>query len=146
MWTNGTFVNQMAFSRITRVSRFNFLFGHMLYYILFCKTSMMTHPFGRPSKLGQQILQVERILNLLSSRSAFFLSIPFFFICLFVFRPVYGSSQARGQIWAIVAGLHHSHSNARSEPHLWSAPQLMARQDPWPTEWGQGLNPHPHGY
>ena len=30
----------------------------------------------------------------------------------------YGSSQARGQIGATAAGLHHSHSNARSEPHL----------------------------
>ena len=30
----------------------------------------------------------------------------------------YGSSQARGRIGA--TGLHHSHSNARSEPHLQS--------------------------
>ena len=30
----------------------------------------------------------------------------------------YGSSQARGQIEAAAAGLDHSHSNTRSEPHL----------------------------
>ena len=30
----------------------------------------------------------------------------------------YGNSQARGQIGATAAGLHHSHSNAGSEPHL----------------------------
>ena len=30
----------------------------------------------------------------------------------------YGSSQVRGQIGAAAAGLHHSHSNAESEPHL----------------------------
>ena len=37
-----------------------------------------------------------------------------FFVCL-IYAPVaYGSSQARGQIRAAVAGLHHSHSNTRS--------------------------------
>ena len=30
----------------------------------------------------------------------------------------YGSSQARGQIGALAAGLRHSHSNTRSELHL----------------------------
>ena len=36
----------------------------------------------------------------------------------------YGSSQARGQIGAVAAGLHHNHSNARPEPRLRPAPQL----------------------
>ena len=41
------------------------------------------------------------------------------FILLFRAAPVaYGSSQARGRIRAATAGLHHSHSNSRSEPHL----------------------------
>ena len=30
----------------------------------------------------------------------------------------YGSSQVRGRIRATALGLHHSHSNTRSEPHL----------------------------
>ena len=30
----------------------------------------------------------------------------------------YGSSQARGQTGTTAAGLHHSHSNAGSEPRL----------------------------
>ena len=63
---------------------------------------------------------------------------PFFknFIYLFVFRlsraaPVaYGGSQARGQIEAVAAGLHNSHSNSRSEPSLRSIPQLTATPDP----------------
>ena len=41
-------------------------------------------------------------------------SISFFFF----FRPApeaYGSSQARDQIGAVAASLHHSHSNTRSE-------------------------------
>ena len=42
----------------------------------------------------------------------------------------YGSSQARGRIRVIAANLHHSHSNARSQPHLLPTPQLMAMPDP----------------
>ena len=41
------------------------------------------------------------------------------FILIFIFRAVgaaYGSFRARSRIGAIAAGLHHSHSNARSEP------------------------------
>ena len=53
--------------------------------------------------------------GLSSSLSPFF----FFFFCLFRAAPVaYGSSQARGQIGAAAASLHHSHSNEGSEPHL----------------------------
>ena len=59
------------------------------------------------------------------------------FVCLFVFfchfRAIpmaYGGSQARSQIRAVAAGLHHSHSNTGSEPHLKPIPQLMASLDP----------------
>ena len=42
-----------------------------------------------------------------------------FLFCLFRATPAaYGGSQARGQTGAVAAGLHHSHSNARSEPCL----------------------------
>ena len=51
------------------------------------------------------------------------------FFCLFVFFVVvvaiswatpaaYGGSQARGPIGTVATGLHHSHSNAGSEPCL----------------------------
>ena len=54
-----------------------------------------------------------------------------FIFCLFRAAPAaYGSSQARGWIRATAAGLHHSNSNARSEPHLWRTPQLTAVPDP----------------
>ena len=44
--------------------------------------------------------------------------------CLFRAAPVaYGSSQARGQIRAVAAGLHHSHSKARSLTH-WVRPGI----------------------
>ena len=45
----------------------------------------------------------------------FSLSLFFFFFCLFRAAPKAYSSQVRGQIGAVAAGLHHSHSNARSE-------------------------------
>ena len=56
-----------------------------------------------------------------------------------------GGSQARGWIAAVAAGLHHSHSNARSELCLWPTPQLWATPDRWPTEWGQGSDLYPCG-
>ena len=44
----------------------------------------------------------------------------FFFFPFLLFRAApmaYGSSQARGRIGAIAAGLHHSHSNTGSLTH-----------------------------
>ena len=53
------------------------------------------------------------------------------FCCLFRAASVaYGGSQAWGQIRTVAAGLHHSHSNARSEPHLRPTPQLKAMPNP----------------
>ena len=58
----------------------------------------------------------------------------FIFIYLFsLFRAAptaYGGSQDRGRSGAVAAGLHHSHSNAGSEPHLQLTPQLKATPDP----------------
>ena len=54
----------------------------------------------------------------------------FVYVCLFKATPVaYGGSQARGTIRAVATGLRHSHSNARSEPHLQPTPQLTATLD-----------------
>ena len=60
----------------------------------------------------------------------------FFFVFVFVFflfRAVpgaYGGSQARGWNGATAAGLHYSHSNTGSEPHLRPTPQIEAMPDP----------------
>ena len=70
--------------------------------------------------------------GLCSTKSFYF----FIFICwsFFAFSravpAAYGGSQAKGLITATAADLHHSHSNARSEPHLQPTPQLTAMQDP----------------
>ena len=65
----------------------------------------------------------------------------FFFFFSFKAAPVAcASSRARGQIRTTAAGLHHSHGNEESKPHL------PATQDPKPTERGQGSNLHPHGH
>ena len=53
----------------------------------------------------------------------------YIFVCLFVFKAMpaaYGNFQARGWIGAAAASLHHSLSNAGSEPCLQHTPQLMA--------------------
>ena len=58
-------------------------------------------------------------------------SIYLFIYCLFRATPVaYGSSEVTGQIRAVAAGLHPSHSNTRSELRLQPTPQLMAMPDP----------------
>ena len=79
-----------------------------------------------------------------------FLFFIIIFFLSFVFSKsapmAYGSSQARGQIGAVAAGLRQSDSNTGSEPRLQPTPQLTATQDPQPTERGQGTNLHPHGY
>ena len=79
-----------------------------------------------------------------------YLFLLFLVFCLFLFfratPAAQGSSQAGGQIGAVASGLHHSCSNVGSKLLLQPTPQLMATPDPWPTEQGQGLNPHPHGY
>ena len=53
-----------------------------------------------------------------------------FLFCLLSFEETYGGSQARGLIGAVAAGLRHSHSNARSEPHVQPTPQLTAMSNP----------------
>ena len=55
----------------------------------------------------------------------------FFFWSFFRVTPkAYGSSQAKGPIRAIAAGLRHSHSNMGSELRLRPAPQLTVTPDP----------------
>ena len=53
-------------------------------------------------------------------------------IIIIVFLGLYpnGGSQARGWITATADGLHHSHGNAGSEPHLRPTAQLMVTPDP----------------
>ena len=82
--------------------------------------------------------------------SLFSFKLYFFFVCFCLFAiswaapTAYGVSHARGQIRAVAAGLHQSHSNAGSKPSLQPTPQLTAMPDPQPTEQGQGRNPQPH--
>ena len=69
---------------------------------------------------------------------------PFCFIFL-PFRAVpaaYGGSQARGWIGAAAASLHHSNSNARSEPSLQAIPQLTPSNPGSLTHWARpGIDP-----
>ena len=73
----------------------------------------------------------------LLAKSSLFINVCFFFRAA---PAAQGSSQARGQIRATAARLHHGHSITGSQPHLQPMPQLLA------TERGQGSNPHPPGY
>ena len=70
----------------------------------------------------------------LASSSIIFLIITYtiffvFFVFSWAMPKAYGGSQARGRIGAVTTGLHHSHSNAGSEPRLRPAPQLSVTLD-----------------
>ena len=55
----------------------------------------------------------------------------FFFLVFSRAAPMaYGSSQVKDLNGTIAAILHHSHSNAGSDPHLQPTPQLTATLDP----------------
>ena len=70
---------------------------------------------------------------------------PIFFLFFITTPMAYGSSQTRGLIGASDAGLVYNHSNnTESKPHLRPTLHLVAMPDPWPSEWGQGLNLHLH--
>ena len=91
---------------------FLFLSAHTLQSIYLLTKGFSTvsgHVADRDITLGFQSID---ILNI---------SVCFEFSILIFFRaaPVaYGGSQARGHIGAVAGGLHHSHSNTESEPHL----------------------------
>ena len=77
------------------------------------------------------IVTFVHILFLVIFISCFFFFLLFFFFCFFQgCTAAYGGSQAGGPIGATAASLHHSHSDARFEPHLQPTPQLRATPDP----------------
>ena len=64
-------------------------------------------------------------------KSGNIVNVCLFVFCLFSATPsAYGGSQTGGWIGAVAAGLHHSHSNAISKPHMQTTPQLTATSDP----------------
>ena len=57
----------------------------------------------------------------------------YYYLSFSLFRAApmaYGGPKARSQIGAVAVSLHHSHSNAGSEPHLQPTPQLTMMPDP----------------
>ena len=72
-----------------------------------------------------------KVVSPVFDRTDYFINEFFLSFCLFRATPMaYGRSQARGLIEAVAASLYHSHSNAGSEPHLQSTPQLAVMPDP----------------
>ena len=78
----------------------------------------------RPPAPSVPVLQAQWLLQAL---------VPTKLLLFCLFRATllaHGGSQARGPIGAAAAGLHPSHSNARSEPRPRPTPQLTATPDP----------------
>ena len=69
-------------------------------------------------------------INYFSSSIFFWVYLFIYLLCLSRDKMAYGGSQARGPIRATAANLCQSHSNTRSEWHLWPMPQFTAMLDP----------------
>ena len=84
--------------------------------------------------LFRTLIKVENIRTALSPPPG----LMFLFLLFFRAAPAtHGGSQARGLIGAIAADIHHSHSHARSEPHLQSHNNAGSL-----THWeGSGIEP-----
>ena len=104
------------------------------------------YSLGTSQKTRPHAVNLRKLIWLIESEIWSFFFLLFFFGLFRAALVVYGGFQARGWIGATAAGLHHRHSNAKSELHLQTIPKLVATPCPWPTEWGQGLNLHPCGY
>ena len=101
-------------------------------------------PLPKYTETNMQFKKWEKKKTMKIWRRFLYYMLIFFFLCR-VAPVAYGSSQAKGRIGAVTAGLPHSHDDTGSEPHLQPSPPLVAASDPEPTERGQGLNPRPHG-
>ena len=105
-------------------------------------SSQIGEPLHHACTTNDSLRNLERKSHLKQKCSTYFL--------LFGAIPVaYGSFWARDQTGAAVAGLHHSHSNAKSESATYpiahgNAASLTHRVRPGIRD--QGSNPSPHGY
>ena len=99
---------------------------------LFQSGPAATVPQAPGSSEQQSLPQKSKLFGWM--RNVFFFlsfSLFFFFFCISRATPMaHGGSQARSQIRATAASLHHSHSNSGSKPSLQPTPQLMATPDP----------------
>ena len=75
----------------------------------------------------------------------FILFLLFFFVFSRATPTAYGVSQARGLIGAVATSLHHSHSEAGSEPCSAAYTTAHSNAGPW-IHWARpGSNLQPHG-
>ena len=102
-----------------------------LWFLLVSKSAMAGRSCSLRINLTRRLLPSTSTLD--PGPKWIILDAPFlsFFFGFFRAEPTaYGGFQARDQIEATAAGLHHSHSNTGSEPCLQPTPQLMATPDP----------------
>ena len=86
----------------------------------------MWHFSSKNEKVGSSIDEIKTtgtMFGKINSNPSFIIYVcTYVYVCLvllFMAAPAAcGSFQAKGRIRAAAAGLHHNHSNARSEPHL----------------------------
>ena len=90
---------------------------------------LLSHMTTLTCKGGLQLDCHGSRLNSRKKRREEYLVIFLYFVFFRAAPAAYGGPQARGLIGTTAAGLRHSHSHARSKPHLWPTPELMAIPD-----------------
>ena len=118
--------NVVPISALQQNDSFIYMYIYIYTYTFF-KNILFYHSLSQ--EIGYSSLQ----FPVLHSRTSLFVY-PFFFFFFFFWSFVFframahGGSQARRQIRAVAAGLHHSH--VESEPRLQPTPQLTVMPDP----------------
>ena len=121
------------------------LLRYLLWKFLLIKqnTSLPAFHVARTSIIEPiRLLYFPLELELLEDKGVLFFFCLFVCFCLFRATPMaYGSSQARGQMEAAAADLHHSHSSTGFRPRLW--PNMRAHSKARSlTHWaGPGIEP-----
>ena len=93
--------------------------------------STAAHYPGQPEGLSDLLITAEIGVKEYLMWFNLFLLFSFFPLHFRAALASYGSSQAMGQIRAATAGLHHSHSNSGSKPHLQPTPRLTSSSTHW---------------
>ena len=103
-------IHVVAYDRISFSLKLNDIPLYHIYYNFFTHSSVIGHLGG---------FQPLAIMNNAAMNTCVQISFqnPAFFFFPLATLMIYGGSQARGAIGAVTAGLHHSHSNARSLTH-----------------------------
>ena len=134
------------------LKKLSFIFSLKMHFAILCFLQITPGITGLLSLIKELLWPfLQRTPSLTVDDMVLLFSLSQYFINIYIFFSFYGltcssgCSWARGWFRAAATGLHHSHSNAGSEPHLKPTPQL-ATLIPNPPKEARDQTLPPHGY